>query len=524
MDQTNEKRDIQSVSDFFEGRSVFLTGASGFLGTVILETLLRCCPGIASVYILLRSKRGLMPAQRKEMIFEKKVLVYTSSSYSNSHDDLPIKEEVYRLPFPVQTFLSALKEQDDNKLLELTSQHKSDWPNWYSLSKCISENIFQYMASDLSVAIIRPSIVGSTWKNPIPGYLDENSVFAILNTLAAERIIKVLLGDANRKLNIIPADVVANVHLMAAWSIGTKNVFATYYTINKFLFAIGNAQMMTPQCETINMDYLNDLLHDNDRKILDNGIQTIKLDEYMKPAVQELPSPSWKKQHEIIIQYSWLISIIRYIVLIISDLSSKMKPSIDVFHDAIPWQATAPGIMLNIKDELLAAIQSPVINYQRSPKELTKEAACMICVIFFFVLLAVLGSSITVYECFCKNNKKMSRYEDGDKNIKEVKKKGDGNKYLKRNVWLEGCAYFLKIFCIVKNGSKILRTTSSENQIGCIHGLRFIANAWLILLHTSMAYISTIKDMKEVKQLFELRVSQLMLGGIFSVDIFFVIR
>ncbi|XP_055945901.1 nose resistant to fluoxetine protein 6-like isoform X2 [Argiope bruennichi] len=200
-----------------------------------------------------------------------------------------------------------------------------------------------------------------------------------------------------------------------------------------------------------------------------------------------------------------------------------MEPSLDVIHDAIPWQATAPGIMLNIKDELLAAIQSPVINYQRSPKELTKEAACMICVIIFFVLLAVLGSSITVYECFCKNNKKMSRYEDGDKNIKEVKKKGDGNKYLKRNDWLEDCAYFLKMFCIVKNGSKILRTTSSENQIGCIHGLRFIANAWLILLHTSMAYISTIKDMKEVKQPFELRVSQLMLGGIFSVDIFFVI-
>ncbi|XP_055945953.1 fatty acyl-CoA reductase 1-like isoform X2 [Argiope bruennichi] len=431
MDQRNEKRDIQSVSDFFKGRSVFLTGASGFLGTVILETLLRCCPGIASVYILLRSKRGLMPAQRKEMIFEKKVfavlkerspeifdkvhvvsgdiskpelglsdedlqciteqvsvvyhcaaninfakpirytmqqnvtstetiidlcrkmkrfivLVYTSSSYSNSHVDLPIKEEVYRLPFHVQSFLSALKEQDDNKLLELTSRHKSDWPNWYCLSKCISENILQYMASDLSVAIIRPSIVGSTWKNPKPGYLDENSVFAILNTLAGEGFAKVLLGDANRKLNVIPADVVANMHIMAAWSIGTKkvssplvvnctsigslnnkwkeinkswnrvcqnfhptkcfpkhkripviknkflfwiasinehllpgiiadiilkingeepSVFATYYAINKFLFAIGNAQMMTPQCETINMDFLNDLLHDNDRKV-----------------------------------------------------------------------------------------------------------------------------------------------------------------------------------------------------------------------------------------------------------------
>ncbi|XP_055945955.1 fatty acyl-CoA reductase 1-like isoform X4 [Argiope bruennichi] len=420
MDQRNEKRDIQSVSDFFKGRSVFLTGASGFLGTVILETLLRCCPGIASVYILLRSKRGLMPAQRKEMIFEKKVFAVLKErspeifdkvhvvSGDISKPELGLSDEdlqciteqvsvVYHCAANIN-FAKPIREQDDNKLLELTSRHKSDWPNWYCLSKCISENILQYMASDLSVAIIRPSIVGSTWKNPKPGYLDENSVFAILNTLAGEGFAKVLLGDANRKLNVIPADVVANMHIMAAWSIGTKkvssplvvnctsigslnnkwkeinkswnrvcqnfhptkcfpkhkripviknkflfwiasinehllpgiiadiilkingeepSVFATYYAINKFLFAIGNAQMMTPQCETINMDFLNDLLHDNDRKILDNGIQTIKLGEYMKPAVQELPSPKWKKQHEIIIQYNWLISIIRYIALII---------------------------------------------------------------------------------------------------------------------------------------------------------------------------------------------------------------
>ncbi|GBO39432.1 hypothetical protein AVEN_29566-1 [Araneus ventricosus] len=72
MVQRSENKDFQSVSDFFEGRSVFMTGASGFLGTVLLEILLRCCPGIASIYILLRSKGGFTPEQRKELIFEKK--------------------------------------------------------------------------------------------------------------------------------------------------------------------------------------------------------------------------------------------------------------------------------------------------------------------------------------------------------------------------------------------------------------------------------------------------------------------
>ncbi|CAL1300545.1 unnamed protein product [Larinioides sclopetarius] len=73
MDQPNENKDFESVSDFFEGKSVFLTGSSGFIGTVLLETLLRCCPGIASIYILLRPKGDLMPEKRKELIFEKKV-------------------------------------------------------------------------------------------------------------------------------------------------------------------------------------------------------------------------------------------------------------------------------------------------------------------------------------------------------------------------------------------------------------------------------------------------------------------
>ena len=53
-----------SVSGFYKDRSILLTGASGFLGKIILEKLLRDCQGIKNVYVLLRSKQGVDPRRR----------------------------------------------------------------------------------------------------------------------------------------------------------------------------------------------------------------------------------------------------------------------------------------------------------------------------------------------------------------------------------------------------------------------------------------------------------------------------
>lgn len=57
---------MAGVSGFFEGRSVFMTGGSGFLGKVILEKLLRDCPGLKNVYVLLRAKQGHDSRRRVE--------------------------------------------------------------------------------------------------------------------------------------------------------------------------------------------------------------------------------------------------------------------------------------------------------------------------------------------------------------------------------------------------------------------------------------------------------------------------
>ncbi|KAF8790736.1 putative fatty acyl-CoA reductase CG5065 [Argiope bruennichi] len=44
-----------SIPDIFKGKSVFITGGNGFLGKVLLEKLLRSCPGIFKIIVLLNN-------------------------------------------------------------------------------------------------------------------------------------------------------------------------------------------------------------------------------------------------------------------------------------------------------------------------------------------------------------------------------------------------------------------------------------------------------------------------------------
>ncbi|XP_037813455.1 putative fatty acyl-CoA reductase CG8306 [Lucilia sericata] len=61
------------ITDFYADREVFITGGTGFLGKALIEKLLRDCPKIKVIYILLRGKRSVGVEQRLEEFKKNKV-------------------------------------------------------------------------------------------------------------------------------------------------------------------------------------------------------------------------------------------------------------------------------------------------------------------------------------------------------------------------------------------------------------------------------------------------------------------
>lgn len=57
MDPSNILHGV-SIADFYSGKNILITGATGFMGKVMVEKLLRDCVDVNIIYVLVRMKRG----------------------------------------------------------------------------------------------------------------------------------------------------------------------------------------------------------------------------------------------------------------------------------------------------------------------------------------------------------------------------------------------------------------------------------------------------------------------------------
>lgn len=59
-----------NVSSWYANKNILITGSTGFMGKVLVEKLLRDCPDIKCLYLLIREKKGISIADRKENYFK----------------------------------------------------------------------------------------------------------------------------------------------------------------------------------------------------------------------------------------------------------------------------------------------------------------------------------------------------------------------------------------------------------------------------------------------------------------------
>ncbi len=56
------------VREFFRGKNVFISGATGFLGKVVLHKVLTTVPDVGDIRVLIRAKNGASPEERLKHI------------------------------------------------------------------------------------------------------------------------------------------------------------------------------------------------------------------------------------------------------------------------------------------------------------------------------------------------------------------------------------------------------------------------------------------------------------------------
>ena len=97
---------MTSLQDIYHGKTLLVTGTTGFLGKVLLEKLLFSQPTISKIYLLIRGKRGSKLDERfKKEILESPCFDRLRNKYGNKFDEF-ISQRIR----PMLQFLNSVRE------------------------------------------------------------------------------------------------------------------------------------------------------------------------------------------------------------------------------------------------------------------------------------------------------------------------------------------------------------------------------------------------------------------------------
>jgi alcohol-forming fatty acyl-CoA reductase len=113
--------------------------------------------------------------------------------------------------------VESLRPEDLEDFEVLARRFIQPYPNTYTYTKALSEQIVRKYGSNMKVAIVRPAIITTTMEEPIEGYTD--NLYGLNGVVmgAGLGVLRILLINNKLKANIVPADYVVNSILSLAW-------------------------------------------------------------------------------------------------------------------------------------------------------------------------------------------------------------------------------------------------------------------------------------------------------------------
>jgi fatty acyl-CoA reductase len=173
---------------------------------------------------ILGSKRVLELAKRCKNL---RAHVHVSTAYVNcvrNSGTSEIREKIYPIRYQPQDIIDRLSAMTHEQAELETDKIIAPYPNTYSFSKAVGEHLLLQERGNVPICIVRPSIVGCSWQDPVPGWMDSmigaNGLLLALGVGA----LRAMRGIGTNVVDFIPVDTVAACILAAAWR--TANQYA----------------------------------------------------------------------------------------------------------------------------------------------------------------------------------------------------------------------------------------------------------------------------------------------------------
>ncbi|NXK73567.1 FACR1 reductase, partial [Amazona guildingii] len=142
--------------------------------------------------------------------------IHISTAYANCIRKC-IDEIIYPPPAEPKKLFDLIEWLDESIIEDITPKLLGDWPNTYTYTKALSEYLIQQEKGNLNIAIIRPSIVGASWHEPFPGWIDNFNGTSGIFIAAGKGILRTVIANNEAVADMIPVDVAINLTLAAGW-------------------------------------------------------------------------------------------------------------------------------------------------------------------------------------------------------------------------------------------------------------------------------------------------------------------
>ncbi|KAL8568138.1 hypothetical protein ACOMHN_027661 [Nucella lapillus] len=153
-------------------------------------------------------------------------LVHVSTAYANC-DREQVAEQVYDPPLHPCKLIDAMEWMDSETVEALTRKLIGSRPNTYTYTKAMGETLLLEETKGLPVAIVRPSIVGASWEEPLPGWVDNLNGPTGLLVAIGKGLLRCMCGNFHCTADLIPVDIVTNAIIAIAWYTGVERPSTT---------------------------------------------------------------------------------------------------------------------------------------------------------------------------------------------------------------------------------------------------------------------------------------------------------